>query len=193
MFSQSIKTNTISLPLMVGKFSMIPFDINSLSGLPEQFAKIVNTMLHGINRQSGQAYFTLHGKKLTKGQTLRRGEPHTDGNYDINVMSWGGGWKVGENGPAVNTEFHKRLYINPRGGIVMASNYEACIGWNGFYHGLPNVGGDCRHIELDKPFELERNSVYYGNNHFIHESLPMKDDVHRVLARITLPETHVFD
>ena len=52
--------------------------------------------------------------------------------------------------------------------------------------------GDCSHIQLDEPFQLERNKVYYGNNHFIHESLEVKDDVHRVFVRITMPEDHEF-
>jgi hypothetical protein len=54
------------------------------------------------------------------------------------------------------------------------------------------VGGDCRHIALDAPFTLTENTVYYGNNHFIHESLPIAIDAHRVFARITLPENHQY-
>jgi len=195
MISQSINTNTMELPLITGKHSMIPFNLISLDGLTNQFKEIVNNMLKGIDRQDGTAFFTLHGKKLKKGETLRRGGAHTDGNYEEYYMSFGGGggWKVGENGPAINTKLHARQYLNLKGGIIVTSNYEACLGWNGDYSGMPNTGGDCSHIKLDKPFTLERNNVYYGNNHFIHESLPMSDDIHRVFARITLPETHDFN
>ena len=48
------------------------------------------------------------------------------------------------------------------------------------------------HIDLGDSFELKENTVYFGNNHFIHESLPMKNDVIRVFARITLPEKYIF-
>jgi hypothetical protein len=34
---------------------------------------------------------------------------------------------------------------------------------------------------------LEPNVVYYGNSQFLHESLPIDETVHRVVARITLP------
>ena len=74
----------------------------------------------------------------------------------------------------------------------MATNYPSCLGWVGEYDGLPKVGGDCRHIALGTPELLRENTVYYGNNHFIHESLPVSRDIHRVFARITLPEDHIF-
>lgn len=197
MQSIAIKTNDIQLPLIDGKFSMIPFNLNTLDELTDEFKTIAENMLKGIEHIGGTAFLTLHGKKLKKGQTLRRGGPHTDGNYEQHFMSFGSGggngWKVGQGGPGINTSLHKRQYCKETGGIILASNYEACLGWNGEYKGLPGVGGDCSHIELDDSFELQRNVVYYGNNHFIHESLAVDDDVHRVFARITMPEGHIFE
>jgi len=191
--SLATNTGTIHLPLIQGEFPMIPFDISTFDGLIEEFKDIAKTMLHGIRHKGGTAFFTIHGKKLQKGQTLRRGGPHTDGNYEPHLMTFGnGGWKVGQDGPGINTALHDRQYNNERGGIILASNYEACLGWVGEYEGLPNTGGDCSHIKLDAPFMLKRNQVYYGNNHFIHESLEVRDDVHRVLARITMPEDHEY-
>jgi len=190
-------TSTINLPLITGHHSMIPFNLLTLEGLSKEFKNIVGSMLCGIQRDDLTAFFTLHGRKLKKGETLRRGGAHTDGNYEQHLMSFGsgggGGWKVGENGPEINSKLHARQYLNTKGGIVMASNYRACVGWVGGYKGAPRKGGDCSHIELDDSFALKENSVYYGNNHFIHESLPMSDDIHRVFARITMPETHVYN
>lgn len=172
---------------------MLPFNLQNLEGLPAEWVGTARAMLRGIRRAGGQAFFTIHGRRLRRGQTLRRGGPHTDGSYDPTVFNWGGGgWKVGENGPATDSEEHRRLYNSETGGIILASNFEACLGWNGEYAGLPGVGGNCSHIALDEPFILQRNTVYYGNNHFIHESLPMSQDVHRVFARITLPIDHSF-
>ena len=181
MKSIAIVTCAIELPLITGEFSMIPFDLLTLTGLSKEFKNIVIDMLKGVSHKGGEAYFTLHGKILSKSETLRRGGAHTDGNYEPYNMSFGtgggGGWKVGENGPAINTRLHHRQYVKDTGGIILASNHEACLGWNGEYEGLPKVGGDCSHIELDDPFLLEKNKVYYGNNHFIHESLPVEGDV----------------
>ena len=172
---------------------MIPFDLFSLEGLPSEFKSIAFSMLKGMGLIAGKAFFTIHGKRLMKGQTLRRGGPHIDGIYEQHLMSFGGGgWKVGQDGPGINTKLHDRQYCKETGGIILASNYEACLGWVGEYKGLPNTGGDCSHIALDEPFQLKKNEVYYGNNHFIHESLAVSDDVHRVFARITLPEDHQY-
>lgn len=186
-------TSSINLPLVEGEFPMIPFHPVTLAGLRDDFKEIAAQMLVGLSDVGEVAYFTLHGRKLRKGDTLRRGGPHTDGNYEpINMTFGGGGWKVGQNGPPVGSDLHRRQYITPKGGILLASNFPACHGWLGEYDGLPSVGGDCRAIKLDTPFVLEPGKVYYGNNHFIHESLPMSEDRHRVLARITLPETHCY-
>lgn len=186
--------NAIELPFTNQEISMIPFDLETLSGLPVEFLSTVKTMLKGVGAK-GTAFFTIHGKTLKAGNTLRRPAPHTDGNYEPVTMGFGGGggWKVGENGSPVNTDEHNRQYVSDTGGIILATNYASCLGWNGEYSGLPNVGGDCRHIELDEPHLLKADTVYYGNNHFIHESLPVGKDIHRVFARITLPETHQYN
>jgi len=196
MISTAIITGSIDLPLVNAEISMIPFNLDTLNGLTDEFKSIVKKMIVGIKHSGGTAFFTIHGKKLKKGGTLRRGSPHTDGNYEPINMSFGSGggngWKVGENGPSIDSDLHDRQYNSERGGIIIVSNFSACLGWNGEYEGMPKVGGDCRHIELDDPFMLKANEVYYGNNHFIHESLPMSKDVHRVFARITMPENHVY-
>lgn len=36
-------------------------------------------------------------------------------------------------------------------------------------------------------YDLESNTLYWGNSTFIHESLPVEEDVKRQLIRITLP------
>tara|TARA_R110000851_G_scaffold90864_1_gene198516 strand:+ start:723 stop:1346 length:624 start_codon:yes stop_codon:yes gene_type:complete len=187
------ETNSIALPFTNKEISMIPFDLETLSGLPIEFKDTVLTMMSGI-KSKGIAFFTIHGKAIKAGKTLRRPAPHTDGNYEPVTMGFGGGgWKIGENGSPVNTDEHNRQYKSETGGIILATNYASCLGWKGEYQGFPNVGGDCRHIELDEPFLLKADTVYYGNNHFIHESIPVGRDVHRVFARITMPQDHEFN
>lgn len=196
MISKVIPVSTIKLPLILGEFRMIEFNIQTLDGLINPFKNIAKDMLRELSYLKGKGFFTLHGKELKKGQTLRRPGPHIDGNYEPYIMNFnngGGGWKVGEDGPKTNTKLHKRQYENPLGGIILCSNYSSCLGYIGEYDGMPNVGGDCSHIELNEPFILKENIVYYGNNHFIHESLPVSADIHRVFARITLPEDHKYE
>lgn len=194
MISKSVSIGTINLPLIEGEFSMIPFDLNKISELPAMFQSIARQMLKGINHSGGTAFFTLHGKKLNPKETLRRGAPHTDGSYDLAMKSWGngGGWKIGENGPSRSSKLHDRLYNSEKGGIILASNHSSCLGWTGEFDGMPGVGGDCSKIKLNEPFILRSNTIYYGNNHFIHESIPVEINVHRVFARITMPENHSF-
>ena len=185
--------NSIKLPNYIGELSMVHFDLKTLEGLPNQFKQLVKSMTSSL-KLSGTAFFTIHGVKLSKGETHRRPGAHTDGNYEPCRWGNGGGngWKVGENGPPVGTKEHHDSYVVDNGGIILASNFQACKGWEGTYDGIPGVGGDCSKINLDEGFFLEPNTVYYGNNHFIHESLPMSDECIRVLARITLPSTHIY-
>lgn len=191
MKSMVCNTGDIDLPKITGHLSMVHFNLLTLEGLDNISKNIVSVMLKGIDITKGKAYFTLHGRQLNKGETLRRGGAHTDGSFD-HSGGGGNGWKIGENGPPVGSENHSRLYASERGGIILASNFESCLGWEGDFEGLPSVGGDCSHIDLTDGFMLDKNKIYYGNNHFIHESLPMSDDVHRVFARITLPEDHIY-
>ncbi len=193
MISLVENTGAVELPLIIGEYPMIPFDLNSLVGLPLEFTNVAKQMLKGVIHRGGTAYLTMHGKVLKPSQTLRRGAPHTDGNYEpVNMDFGGGGWKVGENGPPIDSETHHRQYNSEGGGLILASNHPSCLGWEGTFEGLPSVGGDCRHIKLGKPFKLQANKVYHGSNHFIHESLPVDVHVHRVFARITMPENHAF-
>lgn len=194
MISIAKETGKISLPLIIGEYSMIPFNLKTLEGLPGYAKSIASKMLDGVKNRDGIAFFTIHGEKLKKGETLRRGGPHTDGNYEPLEMTFGGGgWKVGQDGRNIDHPIHKRQYNTDKGGIIICSNYHACKGWIGEYDALPNKGGDCSHIDLGEGFDLKADTVYYGNNHFIHESLPMNDDVHRVMARITMPENHEYE
>lgn len=194
MLSLVQNVGQIEIPYVEGEYAMMPFDMKTLEGLPEKFKNTTNKLIKHIKNRKGIAYLTVHGRKLRAGNTLRRGGPHTDGNYEpINMCFGTGGWKVGENGPHVGSALHERQYVSPNGGVIMASNYESCTGWSGQYEGIPHVGGNCSHIKLNDGFTLQRNGVYYGNNHFIHESLPVDTDVCRVLYRVTLPEDHKYE
>lgn len=183
----------IEIPLFNGKVSMLPFELNNIATVPTQFREMVKKMIKNLPIKEGKAFLTVHGKELKKNQTLRRPGAHIDGNYIEEICSWGNGggngWKVGEGGRTLDTKHHNLSYNNPNGGMIIASNYSSCIGWNGKFKNKPKEGGDCSHLNLKYKdgFMLEPNTVYYGNSQFVHESLPVKEDIFRVMARITLP------
>ena len=191
--SKASPVGHLVLPLFTGEASMMPFDLHTLEGLDGSSTRIVKSMLSNVPHSGGTAYFTLHGKELLAGETLRRGGAHIDGNYDpVDMGFGGGGWKTGEEGRPPGHPIHERQFTTEQGGIVLASNYPACVGWIGAFEGIPQKGGDCTSFDLGQPFVLTPNTVYYGNNHFIHESLPVAHDVHRVFARVTMPEDHIY-
>ena len=140
-------------------------------------------------KQTGKAYITIDEKIVRKGESHRRGGPHTDGNYLFGWGGGGGGWLTGEDGRFLPREQHEEQYCSEKGGMLIVSSYEACKGWNGEFEGQPNQGGDCTHLDLSNmnSFNLKSHTLYWGNSTFIHESLPLEEDVERQLVRITLP------
>jgi len=194
--SISKELNPIQLPFHEGKVTMLPFDLSDLKSVPFPFRATAKEMIQSLPKKVGTAFLTVHGKLVEKANTLRRGLPHIDGNYIPRLAYWpnegggGNGWKVGENGNVLDSKEHKLSYETETGGFLIASNHSACMGWNGTFEGSPNKGGDCSHIELGKGFMLKANKIYYGNSRFIHESLPVKKDVHRIMYRITLPSDY---
>ena len=193
IYSNYSTLGALQVPQFDGHLSMIPFDLQTLAGLPEEFVDIVKQMLSKVVA-TGTGFFTIHGQQLKKNETLRRPGAHIDGNYCISAMSWGGGgWKV-DQASTLTKEQHSEYYETTNGGIILASSYPSCLGWEGTYEGYIGIGGSCEHIDLpkDKAVMLQPHTIYYGNNHFIHESLPVDADTHRTLCRITLPITHEY-
>lgn len=189
--SISNKLNKISIPRFDGEIKMLPFELSSLIDVPLQFLDCVENMICNLPKLYGVAYLTVDGRTITQGETHRRGGAHIDGNYIDYLCSWGNGggngWKVMEGGVILTSKEHEMSYENENGGMLMASDFVSCKGWNGEYDNKSGVGGDCSHIELKNGFNLDKNTVYYGSSQFIHESLPIKQDTHRTLIRITLP------
>jgi len=180
---------SVSIPEHTGEIKMLPFNLDNLKDVPGKFREVVEKMISCLSLKSGTAFLTVDGKVVEQGKTQRRGGVHIDGNYIPEMNSWGdGGWKVGEGGRVISSQEHKLSYESETGGMLIASNYPACKGWNGIYDGNPYVGGDCSQITgLNEGFILKPNVVYYGNSQFLHESLPIDKTIHRTLMRITLP------
>ena len=154
----------------------------------ERWESVIKDIVSESPKKTGKAYITIDEKIVRKGESHRRGGPHTDGNY---IFGWGGGggWLTGEDGRFLPREKHVEQYCQEGGGLFLISSYKSCKGWNGEFEGEPNQGGDCTHLDLSKMdcYEMESNTLYWGNSTFIHESLPVQEDVKRQLVRITLP------
>lgn len=196
--SISAELTRVRIPKHKGEISMLPFEMSNIETVPVKFRGIVARMIRQIPVKKGIAYLTIDGKTVSKGKTQRRGGVHIDGNFIPDDGEWGsggggsdgtgGGWKVGEDGRTLTKEQHNLSYRISTGGMLIASTYPSCKGWNGTYKGHPGTGGDCSKIKgLKGGFILKANTVYYGNSQFLHESLPIKKTVHRTLVRITLP------
>lgn len=169
---------------------------HELEGVPEQYHSIVNKMLTSANipKHTG-FYVTIDEQALRKDAKLRRGGVHIDGNY---VFGWGsgGGWLNGVPGRMLTEEQHKIQYQSELGGVIMASNFQACEAFVGTVEGVAGQGGDCEHLRDKlaqmKSFWLKENVVYHGNSTFIHEGHVVSQDVKRQLVRITLDTTYKY-
>ena len=193
--SKSKMIKPISLPEYKGdQVYMHEFDMANPS-LPvgcERWNTVLKEIISNSPKQTGKAYITIDEKIVRSGESHRRGGPHTDGNY---LFGWGGsgdgggGWLTGEDGRFLTIEQHEEQYCSEKGGMLIVSSYKACKGWNGEFEGQPNQGGDCTHLDLSKMecYEMESNTLSWVNSTFIHESLPVQEDVKRQLIRITLP------
>lgn len=207
MFDSIIKqVGTIELPAFTGAQiymqKHVIGDAVRLENAPD-FEPVVERMLLGVELPMGsEVFITVDRKSIKAGATHRRGGAHVDGNY---IFDWGGsdqdggggGWLTGVNGRVLSPENHQLQYCNPNGGMLIASDHQACRAWEGTFHGQPNQGGDCTHLtqdlEQNESFLLEPNRVYLSNSTCVHESLPLEVDVDRTLVRITLPPVAILN
>lgn len=194
LISKSKKIKEISLPEYNGdRVYMHPFEISNpvMPSGYERWSNIVNEMISHSPKKEGTAYLTIDEKELNQGETHRRGGPHTDGNflYDWGGGGGGGGWLTGGDGRYLPKDKHLEQYCANKGGMLIVSSYVSCKGWNGSFIGNPDQGGNCESIDLSnlESFLLEKNTLYWGNITFIHESLPVEKSIKRQLIRITLP------
>lgn len=149
--------------------------------LPEYFTRyaiLVRNMLERSPVQHGTAFLTIDSKLVPKGQTHRRPGLHVDGNY-----SQGCGWDRPR--PGFNN------WTGYTGGMLIATSYAACEAYTGEFQGEPAQYGDCEHfrsqLETAEKIVLQANSMYVTNSTCVHESVPVRENVARIIVRITLP------
>lgn len=167
--------------------------------VPLAYRPMVRQMILDAGVASDQhVWVTIDESRVKKGQKHRRGGAHIDGCYE--TMGWngwgGGGWLNGVPGRMLSAAEHALSYQNPNGGMIIASNYEACKVWTGEIDGIAGQGGSCEHLrdQFDalESGMMEANRVYLTNSTCIHESLPLEQTFNRQLIRITLSAEHQF-
>lgn len=77
----------------------------------------------------------------------------------------------------------------PTEAIILASDIQACRGWNGLYDHTDMPNGDCSHVNVQELQEMmfRKNTVYVGNVTMLHESLPVEFDTLRTVIRLNVP------
>lgn len=209
MKSKSKKLGKLVIPKYTKdkELSMLPIDLAGGNILPDEFKKylpLVKKMIKEAPTKEGIAYLTIHEKLVEPDTTHRRGGPHIDGNF-IPVSDgdndWSRGsrrvdWKITESGNKLTPLEHSRSYNSITGGMLIASNYSLCKGWNGNFAGNVLAGGNCTNmknqISKKKGFMLKPNTLYLTNSQFIHESISTNIPIKRVFVRITLPEKTII-
>lgn len=188
--SKALNLGRASIPDFDYRISMIPFNLDTLAGVRDDLRPLVATMTKHLKLKRGTAFLTADRKSIKQGQTHRRGGAHIDGNYlglDWRTPDPGGGWKVGNDGSSLTKEQHQESYCSSTGGMLIISDYQACKGWEGIFDATARTGGSCEHLELDNGFWLQPLTVYQTTSQFIHQSMPVSENITRRLVRITLP------
>lgn len=195
MKSIALEMHQVEFPSFTGLQVYMKNAMSSVAHLcvPEAYRAMVRGMLDAAKVPADQqVWITIDESHVTEGNSHRRGRAHVDGCREH--LSWGdGGWLNGVPGREVPDHIQKLSYENELGGMLIASNFQACKVWKGEYSGVPGLGGDCEHLR-DQFGNLEEsmmkdNTVYLTNSTCIHESMPLTKTFDRQLIRITLAET----
>lgn len=79
--------------------------------------------------------------------------------------------------------------IWPNETIILASDVSACRALVGNWQGEIGKGGDVTHLAFPdlQEIQFKANTAYAGNVTFLHESLPVPQDVCRTIVRLNVP------
>lgn len=162
---------TVEFPAFSGvRVMMMPFLMqgprNSLPDSLGMYRDAVASICSMATVKEGVGYLTIDEALVRAGETHRRPGLHVDG-----FGAYGGG-----GGYAAN-------------GMFLASTHEGCVGYAQSYEGEPGMDGDCEHLrsELGSGAVMRAGHVYWCSPMALHESLPMRADIHRQLIRVSMP------
>lgn len=163
------------------------------TGLPsylKRWQKTVDAMLNLV--ETDNPIFIMIDQGVVKPQqSHRRPGVHIDGYWceelhshhgtGGHIMSTKAGWQGGS-GWVTSGE------LTAPEAIILASDYSSAIGYTGEWDGTIGEGGDLSHLDLSQMnrIRLQANKVYIGNVGFVHESVPVTEEVNRTLVRLNV-------
>ena len=220
MFSSRMaEIGTIKLPTNVPHLLyMHEIDMAGNIKMPDGFKEwedVIAEALQPLGGMPGEAFVTIDQKDIIAGDTHRRAGAHIDNIWYKDLYAHGGGHRGGDDGggghrggghlgmagdwrggdgPNWIGKNNAKDYDDEIGGLILASDVQACEAWVGDFDNEPGIGGDCEHFrdQLTNGILLEANKTYLANSTCIHESLPLAMDVTRTLMRISLSPVHII-
>lgn len=193
MLSTTTMTGDVSFPSFEAErvYMQKFFKKTGLPAYLKRWQKTVDAMLRFVNTDN-PIYIMIDQKKVKPQEAHRRPGAHIDGYWceEVRAHRGSGGhimtaskWDNGSGWSTSNA-------LSSPEAIILASNYSSCVGYVGEWEGQVGEGGDLSHLNLDnmKKIELQSNKVYVGNVGFIHESIPVKEEVERTLVRLSVKD-----
>lgn len=191
MLSTAVMTGNVTFPSFT-KERVYMEKFFKKTGLPsylKRWQKTVDAMLKTVETDN-PIFIMIDQGTVKPSQSHRRPGAHIDGYWCEELRSHRGsgghimttkGWNTGH---AWNTSAE----LSEPEAIILASDYSSCVGYIGEWEGMVGQGGDVSHLNLDsmEKIKLESNKVYVGNVGFIHESIPVEQEVNRTLVRLSV-------
>ena len=154
---------SVKFPEFSGERKMLPFNLETLSEVPEIAKETVKAIIKGLDIKQGIAHLSIEAKPVLK----------------LHCAS-----KVGKH---IINDFHNS------GGMLIVSDIPLYKGWNGIFNGIVSDSRDLTTYSIKRRgFKLESNMVYYTTPDFILESLPAKKNINRIQIKIILPEFYNY-
>lgn len=173
------------------------------SGLPKQYKHWQNTVDQMLDHvDTDEAIYLMVDSGIVKANTShRRAGRHIDGYWvDVEGLQGHRGslWKYDARELGFHSGSGHRGKVDGNGwdevnldvpeALILASNFTSSRGFIGEYDGIIGEGGNCESIDVSHMDEiiLQKDNVYISNVGFIHESLPVSEDVQRTLIRLNI-------
>lgn len=158
-------------------------------GLPKHFSRWQSTIDQMLaTTETDEPIFLMISQKLVNAnESHRPSGVHIDGYWDEKIFMHRGTGHRGCKNPPIDDNWNKIDLSDPES-LILASNYASCKVYTGDYSGVIGNRGDCSAIDTTgmSTAILEPFKAYKGNVAFLHESLPVEQDVYRTLVRLNL-------
>ena len=176
MISQAQQRSKVPFPAFLGERVYMRVFKQS-QGLPAAYRRwqpTVNAMLEGIETK-GDIFLMVDQRSVNAGCTHRRPGAHVDGYWQGNMHGHSIEMTPGFDDQS-DTPGFKKWRTAPAQSIILASDVEGCVAYEGEFFTRPNKGGDCSHFDLSRAVRkpMKAGYAWYGDTlQMLHESLPL--------------------